>query len=394
VYNFCMLLKEKLSDSRLSERVLCYYAEREHALRTNAAFLLGAYLVLVEGWSASEAAAPFDAMGPSAFLQFRDATHVRPATFHLSLLDCFHGLKQAVSAGWFDLGKFDVHKYVNMDNPAVYDLHQVSPKFVAFRGPDCRDKYLRKPKDFTGLFKQLGVKAVVRLNEVETYDKMEFEKEGIKVHDLQFDDCTTPPGHMVDRFIRLVDETKGLVAVHCLAGLGRTGTLISLWIMTHLGWSARDCIAWLRIVRPGSVLGSQQQYLVECQRALAKKQPWPEPDSSELARAGRMAKQVQQGMLKRSDRRRSSTSSVGSVSSSRGSGDFAAARISVADFELLEKVALVDTTAPLEKTQVEEAIQAACCTVRDFFDGMPADAREMCISTSKVPRCLCPTFCW
>ena len=45
---------------------------------------------------------------------------------------------------------------------------------------------------------------------------------------------------------------EGVVAVHCRAGLGRTGTLIGLWLMRHRGFAAREAIAWLRIVRPGS----------------------------------------------------------------------------------------------------------------------------------------------
>ena len=44
-----------------------------------------------------------------------------------------------------------------------------------------------------------------------------------------------------------------VMQVHCLAGLGRTGTLIGLWIMGKYGWGAAETIAWLRIVRPGSV---------------------------------------------------------------------------------------------------------------------------------------------
>ena len=46
------------------------------------------------------------------------------------------------------------------------------------------------------------------------------------------------------------------------AGLGRTGTLIALYLMKHKAFTARESIAWLRICRPGSVIGPQQSYLV------------------------------------------------------------------------------------------------------------------------------------
>lgn len=50
---------------------------------------------------------------------------------------------------------------------------------------------------------------------------------------------------------------------HFLAGLGRTGTLIGAYLMKHHKFTAAEAIAWLRICRPGSVIGPQQNYLEE-----------------------------------------------------------------------------------------------------------------------------------
>lgn len=56
--------------------------------------------------------------------------------------------------------------------------------------------------------------------------------------------------------------------MHCKAGLGRTGTLIGLYCMKHFGFPPAPFIGWIRIARPGSILGPQQQYLNNMDRKM------------------------------------------------------------------------------------------------------------------------------
>lgn len=50
------------------------------------------------------------------------------------------------------------------------------------------------------------------------------------------------------------------MAVHCKAGLGRTGSLIAAYMMKHYKMTASEIISYLRIMRPGSVVGPQQNW--------------------------------------------------------------------------------------------------------------------------------------
>uniref|UniRef100_A0A3P9CKD6 protein-tyrosine-phosphatase n=1 Tax=Maylandia zebra TaxID=106582 RepID=A0A3P9CKD6_9CICH len=115
---------------------------------------------------------------------------------------------------------------------------------------------LHTPEAYFSYFCQNDITTVVRLNRT-LYDGRRFEDAGFEHHDLFFLDGTTPSDLIVRRFLHVCESTDGAVAVHCKAGLGRTGTLIGCYLMKHFRFTAAEAIAWIRVCRPGSIIGPQ-----------------------------------------------------------------------------------------------------------------------------------------
>jgi len=147
-------------------------------------------------------------------------------------------------------------------------------KFLAFSAPSNspydEDGYRTfTPDDYSPIFKKWKINLVVRLNNV-TYDKDKFTKNGIKHMELYFTDGSVPSDEIVNTFLEAAEKEKNAVAIHCKAGLGRTGTLIAAYALKHYKFPADAFIGYIRICRPGSVLGPQQQYLCEIQDKMFK----------------------------------------------------------------------------------------------------------------------------
>jgi cell division cycle 14 len=157
---------------------------------------------------------------------------------------------------------------VNIKKVENGDLNWVLPgKFLAFCGPHAKSKIengypLHAPEAYMTYFRKNNVKCIVRLNK-KIYDAKRFIDAGFQHCDLFFTDGSTPSDAIVRKFIEISENCDGALAVHCKAGLGRTGTLIACYIMKHFKFTAAEIIAWLRICRPGSVIGPQQNFLEE-----------------------------------------------------------------------------------------------------------------------------------
>jgi hypothetical protein len=117
------------------------------------------------------------------------------------------------------------------------------------------------------------------------YDSKQFISHGIDHYDLFFPDGSSPSDVIIDRFFNICERVKGAIAIHCKAGLGRTGTLICCYLMKYYKMTAGESIAWVRIVRPGSVIGPQQTFLEHKQPIL-----WSQGEEARVKKVPRGSK--------------------------------------------------------------------------------------------------------
>jgi len=272
LYRFCTSVTEKLQHPDLEGKTLVYYTSHDAHKRANGAVLIGSYAMIFLGKSPEEAYQPYKSLYPP-FVPFRDAA-MGVCTYNLTVQDCLKAVYKAHILKWFDFETFDVTQYDYYEQVECGDLNEIVPgKFIGFSGPAAKHmeaydgSITLGPEDYVPVFKKFGVSAVVRLSK-KVYDKRAFLDAGIHHYDLYFMDGGTPSEAIVRRFCEVCETEPGCIAVHCKAGLGRTGVLIGCYLMKHFRLTAAEVIAWLRLARPGSVIGPQQHFLADVEQRL------------------------------------------------------------------------------------------------------------------------------
>lgn len=120
--------------------------------------------------------------------------------------------------------------------------------------------------------REAGILALLTLTET-PLPAHELEAVGLTSLHLPIDDFHAPTtGQMLDAlgFIDAMLAENMPVAVHCLAGQGRTGTILAARLLRG-GLAAGDAIAEVRAIAPGAIESAPQIAALE---RWAREQPW------------------------------------------------------------------------------------------------------------------------
>jgi len=272
ICRYCRMLTHKIADANLANKRIYHVCKPQTDTRANSILLCAAWSLICDGKSPEDAWKPFSGVKP-ALVPYRDAS-LGPPSYPITVYHCMTGLKKAIEFGWYKHDEFDPDAYEHYERVENGDFNWIVPgKFLAFSGPTQTPiAYVdgvktNTPETYYEYFNENNVTGVVRFNN-KVYDRKKFLDAGFNHYDLYFADGGNPTDAILKRFLEITESEKGALAIHCKAGLGRTGTLIALYLMKHFGVTTPEIISWLRLCRPGSVIGPQQNFLQDMEKRM------------------------------------------------------------------------------------------------------------------------------
>lgn len=130
----------------------------------------------------------------------------------------------------------------------------------------CAEPGATNPMDYElDLLARMGITHLVTLTEKDL-DQDALALHGLKNIHLPIFDREAPSvrqTYMLLRRMQVLMDQGHVVAVHCKAGIGRTGTILAAWLIREGGISARDALLRLRTINPAYVQTVLQEKFLE-----------------------------------------------------------------------------------------------------------------------------------
>ena len=113
---------------------------------------------------------------------------------------------------------------------------------------------------------------VVRVCEP-TYHGDELSSAGIRLHEMEYKDGTSPSKELIQTWLQLVEKTffkspppadpsqNACIAIHCVAGLGRAPQMVAIALIEFANMDPVEAVSFIRQRRRGAINEKQLLYL-------------------------------------------------------------------------------------------------------------------------------------
>ena len=247
----------------------------------NAALLVGCYLILCRQFTVDEV---IEGISPisSELLAFDEVTLAACLTsfYHATKIHWLRSIESSFPddeknpSSEINPPAFDFHEYLHYHEPANGNFHLIIPRrLLVFHEPQCTFPG-RAWEDIDGrrhfsaeyyadLFHELNVRLILRVvranDKTELYSPTIFTKYGIAVEDLMLDGTRPSVLQSLDRFLAILRQTPGAVAVHGgTEGLGDAEALIAACLSCCCGFTPPAAVAWLQMAHQTTGAGRRR----------------------------------------------------------------------------------------------------------------------------------------
>ncbi|KAJ1344940.1 hypothetical protein BSLG_000455 [Batrachochytrium salamandrivorans] len=300
VMRFCEILHAKFNNPATCNKKICLYSSTSADKRANSAFLICSYMMIVQRNTPEEAYQSLMGISPP-FVPYRDAGY-GAATYHITVLDCIRGLYKALQLGLLDLENLDLKEYEFYERVENGDFNWITSKFLALASPKddpptFQQQQLNPSMFSTGLnvsnlFYTAGAAyATPHIQQRAPALQVQSEHEGNR---------QLFSAYNMDNLIRYLQENgiKTIIRLNNKTYDKRKFIEAELSILSYifLMMTACEVISFMRVLRPGSIVGPQQNYLQAMQPRLWKMHPsnplplsvscWTAPTYPNLTRFG------------------------------------------------------------------------------------------------------------
>jgi cell division cycle 14 len=243
---------------KVNKHIIYYvYNSKNNYDLLNCLFLFGCYFIIRENYSIDKLLYNISYIFEHCPHYYTDCIS-KYNGYIITIKDCFKTIKFINDNNYLNINKFDIKQYLYFTDYEFRDMTLILNKFLAM---SCPSNY--NINNLITELNKLEIKNIIRLNGESSYNKKLFENNNIIIHDLYFEDMTTPSLNIIKKFMNIISsyDSAELFAIHCNAGIGRTALLICIYLILKLNFKPINAITYMRIMRPGSIMYQQGIFL-------------------------------------------------------------------------------------------------------------------------------------